>query len=158
MAPPRSAGRVRGVDTLDAVALPVEHDVVAPDLDTDDRLGTDDILRQFALILDYPKERVTFIPNAKFGQFDEEYKIGIAMADDDGKILITMVAPKSAAERVGVKKGDQVVAINGVSLDGKTAIDARGLIDPKRQQEYALALVRDGKPVSLKVRSARALE
>src|SRR5690606_16432789 len=41
------AGRVRGVDTLDAVALPVEHDVVAPDLDTDDRLGTDDILRQF---------------------------------------------------------------------------------------------------------------
>ncbi|HEX3849019.1 MAG TPA: Do family serine endopeptidase [Steroidobacteraceae bacterium] len=54
-------------------------------------------------------------------------------------VLITAVAPGSAADHAGVKAGDIAVAMNGVALDGAT------------QLRNALAVVRVGQTVELRL-------
>jgi hypothetical protein len=74
-------------------------------------LGSD-LLRRFNIIINYDKRDIYLIPNSHFGDpFDYAYS-GIELYFVNGLIIIGDVAKGSPAEKVGVKEGDIVIAIN----------------------------------------------
>jgi hypothetical protein len=71
-----------------------------------------DLLRRFNVILNYDRRDIHLTPNARFNDpFDYSYS-GIELYYIDGQILIGDVAANSPAERVGLKEGDLVIAVN----------------------------------------------
>jgi len=71
-----------------------------------------DILRRFNVILNYAKGDIFIIPNRHFNEtFDYSYS-GIELYLINGMIIIGDVAKGSPGEAVGLKEGDEVIAIN----------------------------------------------
>jgi hypothetical protein len=71
-----------------------------------------DLLRRFNIILNYDKRDIYLSPNSHFGDpFDYAYT-GIELYYVNGLIIIGDVAKDSPAEKVGVKEGDIVIAVN----------------------------------------------
>jgi len=71
-----------------------------------------DILRRFNIILNYSNRDIYLVPNSHFGDpFDYAYS-GIELYFVNGLIIIGDVAKDSPAEKVGVKEGDIVIAVN----------------------------------------------
>ena len=71
-----------------------------------------DILRRFNIILNYAKGDIFIIPNRHFNEtFDYSYS-GIELYFINGLIIIGDVAKGSPGEAVGLKEGDEVIAIN----------------------------------------------
>ena len=71
-----------------------------------------DILRRFNVILNYAKGDIFIIPNRHFNEtFDYSYS-GIELYFINGLIVIGDVAKGSPGEAVGLKEGDEVIAIN----------------------------------------------
>jgi hypothetical protein len=71
-----------------------------------------DILRRFNVILNYAKSDIYIMPNTHYNDaFDYSYS-GVELYLIDGLILIGDVAKGSPAEAVGLKEGDQVLAVN----------------------------------------------
>ncbi len=71
-----------------------------------------DLLRRFNAIINYEKRDFYLIPNSHFSDpFDYSYS-GIELYYIDGEIIIGDVAKGSPAEKVGLKEGDIVVAVN----------------------------------------------
>ncbi|MBA2720256.1 MAG: S41 family peptidase [Chloroflexi bacterium] len=60
--------------------------------------------------------------------------------------LLIIVAPieGSPSEKAGIKAGDAIVAVDGLSLDGLTIDGARNKIRGKKGTEVVLSIVRDG--------------
>jgi hypothetical protein len=71
------------------------------------------ILKQFDLILDYPHESVIFEPNENFGKHDKYDGSGLTMLRENGKLIVKGVHKDSPVEKAGIKKGDEVLEING---------------------------------------------
>jgi hypothetical protein len=71
-----------------------------------------DILRRFNVILNYSKNDIYITPNSHFLEpFDYSYS-GIELYLINGQIIVGDVAKGSPAEAVGLKEGDQVLAVN----------------------------------------------
>ncbi len=71
-----------------------------------------DLLRRFNVILNYGKGDIHITPNSHFGDvFDYSYS-GIELYLINGIIMIGDVAKGSPAESVGLKEGDEVIAVN----------------------------------------------
>ncbi|MBL7721741.1 MAG: PDZ domain-containing protein, partial [Chitinophagaceae bacterium] len=71
-----------------------------------------DILRRFNIILNYAKGDIFIIPNRHFNEtFDYSYS-GLELYFINGLIIIGDVAKGSPGEAVGLKEGDEVIAIN----------------------------------------------
>jgi hypothetical protein len=71
-----------------------------------------DLLRRFNVIMNYEKRDFYLTPNSHFGDvFDYSYS-GIELYYINGQILIGDVAKGSPAEKVGLKEGDVLVAVN----------------------------------------------
>jgi hypothetical protein len=71
-----------------------------------------DILRRFNVIMNYARSDIHLTPNTHYTDvFDYSYS-GIELYLVEGLIVIGDVAKGSPAEAVGVKEGDEVIAIN----------------------------------------------
>jgi hypothetical protein len=71
-----------------------------------------DILRRFNVIMNYERRDFYLTPNTHFNDtFDYSYS-GIELYYIDGQIFIGDVAQGSPAEKVGLKEGDILVAVN----------------------------------------------
>ena len=71
-----------------------------------------DILRRFNVILNYAKGDIFIIPNRHFNEtFDYSYS-GIELYLINGMIIIGDVAKGSPGEEVGLREGDEVIAVN----------------------------------------------
>ena len=71
-----------------------------------------DLLRRFNVILNYQKRDFHLTPNSHYNdRFDYSYS-GIELYYMDGEIILGDVAKGSPAEKVGLREGDVVVAIN----------------------------------------------
>lgn len=111
-----------------------------------------DILRRFNVILNYAKGDIFIIPNRHFNEtFDYSYS-GIELYFINGLIVIGDVAKGSPGEAVGLKEGDEVIAINknfSQNLNQyKIALQAPG-------EKVKVVFRRDGKlmEVEFKIRS-----
>lgn len=71
-----------------------------------------DLLRRFNVILNYERRDFYLMPNSHFSDpFDYSYS-GLELYFVDGLIIVGDVAKDSPAEKVGLKEGDVVVAVN----------------------------------------------
>lgn len=83
--------------------------------------------------------------------FTVDAKFDRKVLDADIKeVVVTHVAPASAAERAGMKTGDVLQQLNGKPLVGSSArrfFDTMGKVKPG--DKVALVVLRAGKPVAL---------
>jgi hypothetical protein len=74
-------------------------------------LGSD-LLRRFNIVLDYEKRIFHLTPNSHFNDnFDYSYS-GLELYYKDGDVIIGDVAKNSPAEKIGLKEGDILIALN----------------------------------------------
>ena len=75
----------------------------------------------------------------------------------DGKIETYIVAtyPGSASDRAGLKFGDKITSVNGVSVEGKDSMEIRDLIRGPRNTSVRVTIERDGSPMMLDLRRDR---
>ena len=83
----------------------------------DGYLGNE-FFRRFRLTLDYPHMRMLLEPNQNFHDVPGPYDAsGLGIEKKDGRLVVTEIAPRSAADQSGVRVGDILV-----SLDGKAEV------------------------------------
>jgi hypothetical protein len=117
------------------------------------------IISQFTLIIDYPHEQATFIPNSNFGKSDDDgYFLGISLSEKAKKIVIDLVEPYTPAFKAGVKVGDVLLSINGVTTKKRSVDKVQKMIDHDKQKSYTLVIKRKGKVLTLKMKSAKYLD
>ncbi len=74
----------------------------------------------------------------------------ISSAVKAGELVITVVLPDSPAEKAGIKGGDVLLKIDGVTFDTlRTAVDAIRALKPGKKA--ALRVRRDGKEMDIEV-------
>lgn len=113
-----------------------------------------DLLRRFNVILNYSKGDIYITPNSHFGDvFDYSYS-GIELYLINGIIMIGDVAKGSPAEEVGLKEGDEVIAINKNLLHN---LNAYKIALQAPNQKIKIIIRRNGemKEYEFKVRSIK---
>ncbi len=98
------------------------------------------------------------VPGFYFRSMKRSPSIGLQVQDteDESGVKVLKVTPNGAAEKAGVKVGDIITAIN----DDKVT-DVNSTLDEMRKadnDEYTLAITRDGKPLSIKVKIPKVLK
>jgi predicted aspartyl protease len=69
-------------------------------------------LKHFVTIMDFPRGELIWIPKA--GGFPESAESsGMTARKQDGHLIVRGIWPRSAADRVGIQVGDEIVRING---------------------------------------------
>jgi S1-C subfamily serine protease len=72
------------------------------------------VWRRFTMTLDYHELTMTLTPNADFSMRDDWDRSGLFLINN-GSITIIDVRPGTPAAKVGLKKGDVIVSLNGLS-------------------------------------------
>ncbi len=72
------------------------------------------VWRRFTMTLDYHELTMTLTPNADFSMRDDWDRSGLFLINS-GSIAIIDVRPGTPAAKVGLKKGDVIVSLNGLS-------------------------------------------
>lgn len=96
-------------------------------------------------------------PGVYFRNLRSSPSIGLQVQDteDESGVKVLKVEPNSAAEKAGVKVGDLITAINADKVT-----DVSSTLDEMRKNsnnEYNLEIVRDGKPITIKVKVPKKL-
>lgn len=113
-----------------------------------------DLLRRFNVILNYGKGDIHITPNTHYNDvFDYSYS-GIELYLLNGVIIVGDVAKGSPAEAVGLKEGDEVIAINKNLLHN---LNAYKIALQAPNQKIKIIIRRDGvmKEFEFKVRSIK---
>ncbi|MFY0603399.1 MAG: aspartyl protease family protein [Flavobacteriaceae bacterium] len=95
------------------------------------------IIQRFNVVLDYSSKRLYIKPNRKFDSAFEFPVSGIRLKNIEGKIIVDDVVDSSQAYKLGLRKGDQVIAVN----DTKS----------KEVSTFRRMLKKEGKEVTVKV-------
>lgn len=100
------------------------------------------------LVESYGDPYTTFLAPAKAKSFIEDvsgqfYGVGMEVGDRDG--FLTVVAPLkgSPAQKAGIKAGDTILKIDGVSTEGFTPTDATRLIRGRKGEPVTLSIFRE---------------
>jgi C-terminal processing protease CtpA/Prc len=74
-----------------------------------------DVLAQFDVTLDYARQRIILEPNADYGRRDAYDRAGVWMGQEGDHFTAVDVIAGGPADAAGVKTGDTILAIDGVS-------------------------------------------
>ena len=83
------------------------------------------VLRQFTILFDYPRKRISFSPNADWGQPDLADRSGLRLERSKGAFTVAFVAEGSPAAAAGLKAGDRILAANSAPADSLALGDVR---------------------------------
>ena len=86
-----------------------------------------------------------FLDNAN-GSF---YGVGMSLEAYEGVIRVVSAVPGTPASRAGVRTGDIVVSVDGVSTVGKNLDDVVGMIRGEAGSSVRVTIQRDGKDIHL---------
>jgi predicted metalloprotease with PDZ domain len=87
-----------------------------------------------------PAHFVWYVP---FNGIEEKrVRMGIRMEEKEGRLLVESVAPGSPAEKAGIAKGDELLALDGQPL--KDTVDVLFRVGGKRDGDTAQVTVRRG--------------
>lgn len=73
------------------------------------------LLRRFTITLDYPRQRIHFAPNRRTNVPDSYDRAGLWINREHGAFRVVAVVDASPAALAGVREGDLIVAVDGVS-------------------------------------------
>ncbi len=76
--------------------------------------------------------------------------------DEDGKVELVGIFEDGPAEKAGLLTGDRVIAVDGVSVVGKTLYEAINLIRGEAGSDVVLLVEREGEPEPFEVTVTRA--
>jgi carboxyl-terminal processing protease len=86
------------------------------------------------------------------GQFDG---LGLEVGEQDGAIVVISPIDDTPAARAGIKSGDQILEVDGTSLDGLTLDQASDLLRGKVGSSVALTLLPKDADKSIEVKLVR---
>ena len=78
-----------------------------------------DVLSRFSVVFDYSKKVMYLKPNSSFNDAFEYDKSGIyfiTKGEDNDRFIIANIIANSAADVAGLKKGDEIISVNGASV------------------------------------------
>ena len=121
---------------------------------TADKIGVlgNSLFRNFILYVDYGNERVIVEKGARFNQPwpRDNSGLSIAWTTDRGGVEVMYVSPDTPAQQAGFKKGDVVLAVNGVDIDDAGGIlGVRELLKEKPGTKHRIVVDRKGSKRSL---------
>jgi serine protease Do len=73
---------------------------------------------------------------------EKRVRMGIRMEERDGRLLVDSVAPGSPAEKAGIAKGDELLALDGEPV--KEPVDVLFRVSEKKDGDAAQVTVRRG--------------
>jgi len=76
-----------------------------------------DVLSQFDLTMDYSRNRLIFEKNGHYGRRDSYDRSGMWMGQEGEYFTVIDVIAGGPADEAGIKKGETILAINGVSTE-----------------------------------------
>lgn len=136
--------------TIYGVPVPTSYwsiiDLPSSTADHDGTVGFG-FLKNFNMVIDFERRRVwmqKFAPNV---QNEPVGETGLTMAFDNrlGRVRVYRVAPASPADKVGIKKGDHVLSIDGKEgLEKMSYRQLEALLDGPKGTKVRLTLSRDG--------------
>ncbi len=126
-----------------------------------DQMGTlgNNLFRNFVIYCDYAHERLIVEKGEKFDYAWPEDRSGLNLAyDSDKSIEVIFVSPDTPADNAGLRKGDKLISIDGVSvskLNGLVGIRKMLRADPGTS--YDIVIDRNGVSEQLKLTLAPLL-
>lgn len=119
-----------------------------------------ELLRRCTVIFDYERERMVLEPNADFGSPFTMDGLGIVWTTGGrGKwheFTVRALLPGAPADKAGVKVGDRLVSLDGISLQQLTTHKLWGMFREDRRKVH-LVLEREGKQHDLKLETKALL-
>jgi len=99
----------------------------------------------------FPMPPYEFMAFLRYEDLDkDEVKLGVMLDEQDGRVVITGVAPGSNAERAGLQKGDALVSIDGETIND--TFDLVYAIKKKNPGDHGKVVVdREEKPLEYDV-------
>jgi len=130
-----------------------EHYVDAIDADSLTELA----IRKVAKELDkwsvyQSKEEVEAQINADKGYKGEAVGFNFYQLQDTA--LVTYVFSGGPAEKAGLKRGDQLIKLNGKRVTSVPYADIKSVLDDKNIDDYSLSIIRNGNPFEIKFTKA----
>ena len=122
-------------------------------------IGTE-ILRRFKVILDYPRSRIIIEPNGTFRTPYEFDMSGLFITSEGGSskaFKVFSVIKGSPAAEAGIRRGDVIDAIDAQPASKFTLEQLRQLFKGADGEEHSLAIRRDGRVHTAKVRLRRLI-
>jgi len=152
------SGYLSRIDELDLGKYKLKNVLVSfPDFDElkaraqsvkrDGNVGIE-VLKKFNLIFDYPEGVLYLKPNADFKQPFEHDMSGLEYyTEGDGfkHVIINRVERGSAADEIGLIKGDEIVAINFKSVQDMTVADIDDLFKSRNDRSLLLEIFHDNR-------------
>jgi len=112
-----------------------------------------EVLRRFDVVIDYPAGRVVLRPNRFFDDVWIEDNSGlrlIAMGTSFEKKVISEVLSASPAAEAGLRDGDALVSVDGVTAAGRPLVEVIQMLRGTTPRQ--LVLEREGKRIELTLR------
>jgi predicted aspartyl protease len=109
-----------------------------------------DILKRFTVIIDYFHRKTYVKPGPKYNKafkYDKSGLVIIASGADFNEYHIQAVIPHSPADRAGLKKGDQILTLQRVSVSFRSLHNIQNVFKRKAGKKIRLRVKRDGKPM-----------
>lgn len=113
-----------------------------------------EILKRFTLTLDYPSKRIFLRANSDFEKPFEADKTGLRLQASGAnlrEVVIVGILPGSSAEEAGLKGGDKVISIDGISAQLKTLQDWRDFLRSVPAKSWSFEVDRKGEKLRVKV-------
>jgi hypothetical protein len=85
------------------------------------------VWKRFTLTLDYGAQTVTLAPNASFAEHETYDRSGTFLLQQNGKIIVADVRPRTPAAEAGLRPGDTLTALAGKPAAGYALADVRAL-------------------------------
>jgi hypothetical protein len=112
------------------------------------------LFRHFILTLDYGRQQVIVEKGDDFGRDFPRGRAGLGLWRPDGEdIEVLYVSAGTPADEADFEEGDTVVSINGIAVEHFAGLIAiRELLQEEAGTEYVFGVVRDGRPMELRLR------
>lgn len=78
--------------------------------------------------------------------------VGIEVSEVEGQILVITPMAGSPAARSGVRSGDQIIAVDGVSVEAAHLQDTIGRMRGRRGSKISITVLRDGEAIDYEMR------
>jgi len=109
------------------------------------------ILKKFKVIFDYPHYRMILEKNTNYNLGDRYNTSGIQLIQDDKKILVYQVIKNSPAEEAKIKKDDEILSINQISVFNYSLQKIKEILSQEEGTEIELELKRKAKTKKVKL-------
>ncbi|WP_224249414.1 aspartyl protease family protein [Hyalangium gracile] len=137
------------------VAVVKQEDPGAASIEGNGNLGYQ-FLRQFRLTIDYARNKLYLQQKKPFRPASTVGDFGLRVRQEKGKLRVSQLAPGFPAERAGLKVGDELVEVEGVTPEQAESEAIRLFSDAAPGEVRTVRLLREGKSVEVKL-TAEAL-